>query len=140
MHLRFSILVLYLCPAMKHDIENRDDIILLVNTFYSNVKQDKTIGYIFEEVAHVNWDEHLPKMYSFWSSLLLGEHSYTGNPMSVHLELSKLTTMSETEFSSWLMLFIKTIDSLFQGKKADEAKERGANIARLMLHKIQAQV
>jgi hemoglobin len=70
---------------MKHDIENRDDIILLVNTFYSNVKQDKTIGYIFDEVAHVNWDEHLPKMYSFWASLLLGRtflyrQSHVGTP------------------------------------------------------------
>lgn len=122
---------------MKHDIENREDIILLVNTFYTKVKNDKTIGYIFEEVANVNWDTHLPKMYSFWSSLLLGEHSYAGNPMAIHMELSKLTTMTEKEFAAWLFLFTQTVDSLFAGNKATEAKERGANIARLMLYKIE---
>lgn len=122
---------------MKHDIENRDDIILLVNTFYNSVKKDKTIGYIFEEVANVNWDTHLPKMYSFWSSLLLGEHSYAGNPMTIHMELSKLTAMTEKEFTAWLTLFTQTVDHLFTGNKATEAKERGANIARLMQYKIE---
>lgn len=122
---------------MKLDIENRDDIILLVNTFYNNVKKDKTIGYIFEEVANVNWDMHLPKMYSFWSSILLGEHSYTGNPMTIHMELSKLTAMTEKEFTAWLTLFTQTVDQLFAGNKANEAKERAANIARLMQYKIE---
>lgn len=122
---------------MKHDIQTREDIILLVNTFYNNVKKDATIGYIFEEVAKVNWDTHLPKMYSFWASLLLGEHSYSGNPMTIHMELSKLTSMTEKEFAAWLSLFTQTVDSLFEGNKANEAKERGANIARLMQYKIE---
>lgn len=122
---------------MKHDIESRNDIIELVNTFYHRVRADETIGYIFEEVAKVDWDEHLPKMYSFWSSLLLGEHSYYGNPMAKHIGLSKITAMTETEFSAWLRHFTATVDDLFEGAKATEAKIRGGNIARLMQHNIQ---
>lgn len=122
---------------MKNDITNRPDIELLVNTFYDKVKTNKIIGHIFNDVAKVDWEHHLPKMYSFWASLLLGEHSFSGNPMQKLIALSKLTTMSEVEFSEWLSLFIQTTDELFEGEKAEEAKTRAANIARLMLHKIQ---
>lgn len=123
---------------MKSDITTRKDIELLVNTFYTKVRVNKTIGFIFEDIAKVDWDAHLPKMYSFWASLLLDEHSFKGNPMQKHIELSKLTSMTEVEFSEWLSLFTQTVDDLFVGKKAEEAKQRAANIARLMLHKIQS--
>jgi hemoglobin len=122
---------------MKKDIETREDVEMLVNTFYSKVRGNAVIGYIFNDVAKVDWEHHLPKMYSFWAGLLLGERGFTGNPMQRHIELSKQTTMSEVEFAEWLLLFNQTTDELFEGEKADEAKIRGANIARLMLHKIQ---
>lgn len=110
---------------------------MLVNTFYDKVKANPIIGHIFNDIAKVDWEHHLPKMYSFWASLLLGEHSFSGNPMQKHIELSKLTKMTNVEFSEWLLLFTQTTDELFKGEKAEEAKTRAANIARLMLHKIQ---
>lgn len=122
---------------MKNDITNRNDIELLVNTFYDKVKANPIIGHIFNDIAKVDWEHHLPKMYSFWASLLLGEHSFSGNPMQKHIELSKQTKMTNVEFSEWLLLFTQTTDELFKGEKAEEAKTRAANIARLMLHKIQ---
>lgn len=122
---------------MKQDIESRDDIVLLVNTFYNLVKENNKLGYIFNDVAKIDWDSHLPKMYSFWASLLLAEHSFSGNPMEKHIALSKITSMTEVEFSEWLLLFTNTVDILFEGEKATEAKVRAGNIARLMLHKIQ---
>lgn len=122
---------------MKKDILSRNDVELLVNSFYDKVKENKIIGPIFNDVAKINWEEHLPKMYSFWASILLGEHSFNGNPMKVHVNLGKMTTMSEIEFNEWLILFNETINELFEGENANEAKIRAANIARLMLHKIQ---
>lgn len=82
-------------------------------------------------------ESHLPKMYSFWASILLGEHSFSGNPMQKHIALSKQTAMTDKEFSEWLHLFVETVDELFLGEKANEAKLRAGNIARLMLHNIQ---
>ncbi|MDT8415142.1 MAG: group III truncated hemoglobin [Flavobacteriaceae bacterium] len=122
---------------MKSDITNRKDIELLVNTFYGKVRNNAVLGYIFDDVAKVNWETHLPKMYSFWASILLGEHSFSGNPMQKHIALSKLTEMTDKEFSEWLRLFTETLDELFLGEKANEAKSRADNIARLMLHNIQ---
>ncbi len=122
----------------KQDIRERADIELLVNSFYEKVRQSQVIGFIFDEVAQIDWDKHLPRMYSFWASLLLDEHSYQGNPMIKHLELSKQTAMTDEQFSEWLLLFRQTLDELFEGPIAEDAKIRAANIARLMLFKIQS--
>lgn len=124
---------------MKNDIQNRADIELLVNTFYEKVRANRVLGPIFDNVAQVDWDSHLPKMYAFWASLLLNEHSFKGNPMLKHIELSKRTPMTNVEFSEWLLLFTETVNELFEGEKAEDAKIRAANIARLMLHKIETQ-
>lgn len=122
----------------KNDITNRADVELLVNTFYNKVQKDKTLGYIFNDVAKVNWETHLPKMYNFWSSLLLGDYSYAGNPMLTHISLSKKTPITDTEFNAWKMLFNQTVDELFEGTKATEAKTKAANVAKIMLAKIQS--
>lgn len=122
---------------MKQDIQHRADIELLVDTFYDKVQKSAIIGFIFNDIAKVNWETHLPKMYSFWASLLLGEYSFKGNPMQQHIALSKLAPLTSTEFDEWLRLFTETVDSLFVGEKADEAKLRAENIAKLLLHKIE---
>lgn len=118
------------------DIETRKDIELLVNSFYDKVKVDPTIGHIFNEVVNVDWDEHLPKMYTFWETIIFGTASFKGNPMRTHKELSWKTNMGEKQFDSWLALWEQTIDENFKGIKADETKQRGRNIAGLMLFKI----
>ena len=123
---------------MKKDIENRVDVELLVNTFYDGIKVHSLLGPIFNVSANVNWETHLPKMYSFWSSLLLGEQSFNGNPMATHISLSKNIPLTTLEFTEWIQLFNTTVDGLFEGEKANEAKTRAANIARLMLFKIEA--
>lgn len=121
---------------MKSDIQDRSDIILLVNRFYDRVRENPVIGPIFTEVAHLDFDKHLPVMYSFWASQLLGEQSYSGNPMTPHLKLAALTPMGEIQFNEWLRLFNQTVDELFEGERAEGAKTRAGNIARLMNYKI----
>ena len=119
------------------DIETRSDIERLIDTFYEKVRKDETIGYIFNDIAKVNWEAHLPVMYSFWSSMLLGDQSFGGNVMQKHIELSSRAPFTQKEFSAWLNLFNSTVDELFSGDKADEAKSRAGNIAGLMEIKIQ---
>jgi len=65
---------------MKRDIEQRSDIELLVNSFYDKVKQDIIIGYIFNDVAKVHWEHHLPVMYNFWEGVIFNKNLYDGNP------------------------------------------------------------
>lgn len=124
---------------MKQDIQNREDVIRLVNRFYAQVQGNAILGFIFDDIAKVNWDEHLPKLYAFWASALFNEQSFTGSPMTKHIALSRQTAMTEVQFNEWLAVFNNTVDELFVGAKANEAKFRAAKIARNMLRNIQAQ-
>jgi len=47
------------------ELNNEEDIVVLVNAFYTKVQKDETIGHIFSDVAHVDWEKHLPRMYHF---------------------------------------------------------------------------
>ncbi len=123
---------------MKHDIIDREDVVLLVNSFYYKVQESPILGFIFDDIAKLNWDEHLPRMHSFWASALFNEQSFNGNPMRKHIALSKITPMTEVQFNEWLTLFYQTVDEHFIGRKADEAKARASNIARNFRRNIEA--
>ncbi|MBK7231792.1 MAG: group III truncated hemoglobin [Saprospiraceae bacterium] len=123
---------------IQTDISTKEDIQTLVDTFYDKAKTHPLLGPIFNKIIGDHWDQHLPKMYSFWASILLGEQSYQGNPMIKHIELSKKVQLTEKEFDAWLLLFSTTVDELFIGEKANEAKLRANGIAGLMLNKIQS--
>ncbi|MTI32190.1 group III truncated hemoglobin [Xanthovirga aplysinae] len=117
----------------RKDIETEEDIKKLVDSFYDKVKRDEILAPIFNETAQVNWEKHLPKMYTFWSSLLLGSATYRGNAFAKHAPLP----IKEQHFTRWLQLFHKTIDDLFSGPKAAEAKHRSRMIGGVFLHKIE---
>ncbi|WP_312553920.1 hypothetical protein [Empedobacter brevis] len=57
--------------------------------------------------------------------------------MIKHILLSKQTELNKTHFDTWLAIWYTTIDKNFSGLKAEEAKQKATNIARIMLHKIQ---
>jgi hemoglobin len=105
------------------------DVRKLVDTFYEKVRADDLIGYIFNDVVKVNWEEHLPKMYAFWDFMLLGAHTFQGNPIEKHYEVHRMEPLKAQHFDRWVLLFQGTIDELFEGPKADEAKFRGFSIA-----------
>lgn len=111
------------------DIETRDHIILFVNSFYDKVKADPLLAPAF---SHVDWPNHLPIMYDFWSSMLLGDRTYLGNPLQKHLPL-KINTQ---HFDRWLQLFKATIDEHFNGDKAEETKMRAGSIAAIFQYKM----
>lgn len=120
---------------MKKDLKNRKDIEKLVDAFYEKVKTDTVIGHFFNDVAQVNWNHHLPKMYDFWENILFYHGNYSGNPMTVHKELHQKSTMSQHHFQHWILLFKTTVDEQFSGTKADEIKERAFNIANALMAK-----
>ena len=72
--------------AMK-EIKGRAEVIELVDAFYDKVNKDELLAPLFNQVAAVDWEEHLPKMYNFWESLLFGTMSYKGKPFDHHLPL-----------------------------------------------------
>jgi len=117
---------------MKQDIETEADIKLLVDTFYDNVNQDALLSPVFNDFAQVNWQTHLPIMYKFWSTVLFGSMAYKGQPFPKHLPLP----VDRQHFSRWIALFTQTVDDLFEGAKAAEAKQKATSIAQIFQMKL----
>ena len=111
----------------QHDIANLDDVKNLVNTFYGKVRADETLSAIFNNRIGDRWPEHLEKMYRFWQTLLLDEHTYFGAPFPPHANMP----VEHRHFEQWLALFQQTVDELFAGEKAEEAKWRGRKMAQM---------
>ncbi|MCB0507411.1 MAG: group III truncated hemoglobin [Chitinophagales bacterium] len=114
------------------DIQTIEDIQLMVNTFYTAVRKDDLLGDIFNNVIQNRWPEHLEKMYRFWQTVLLEEHTYNGSPFVPHAKLP----VDKEHFERWLDLFFNTVDTLFEGPKADRAKWQGDRMASMFLYKI----
>ncbi|HOZ76723.1 MAG TPA: group III truncated hemoglobin [Ferruginibacter sp.] len=121
---------------MKKDIENRKDIELLITTFYEKVRSDETIGYIFNDIAKVDWEKHLPIMFDFWENVLFYTGAYNGNPMIVHQHLHRVVPLTKTHFKQWEKLFTGTVDELFDGNNAILANQRALSISTVMQMKI----
>lgn len=119
----------------KRDIESRDDIVLMVNTFYQRVRQDSFLGPVFEERIKDNWDHHLSTMHDFWFTLLFGREAYRGNPFAKHIGLP----VSGTHFQHWLLLFNNTLNDLFEGERKELASKKAHNIAQVFLAKLSGQ-
>jgi hemoglobin len=116
------------------DIANRADIERMVDGFYARVQEDAILGPIFNDVAATDWATHLPKMYAFWDGVLFATPGFRGNPLAVHLALGQKVELGKREFDRWLKLFHQTIDELFAGPVATEAKARAMRIAGVMQH------
>lgn len=123
---------------MKKDIADKEDIVLLVNSFYEKVKNDESISFFFSKVVPVNWENHLPVMYTFWENIFFHSGGYTGNPMQVHTELHTKHVLQKEHFEKWIALFNAAVDELFEGEKASQAKQRAYAIATVMQIKISA--
>lgn len=121
---------------MKKDIEHRKDIELLITTFYEKVKRDETIGYIFNDIAKVNWQQHLPVMFDFWENVLFYTGAYDGNPMIIHQHLNRVVPLTNAHFKQWEKLFTETVDELFDGTNAVLATQRALSISTVMQMKI----
>jgi hemoglobin len=121
---------------MKKDITGREDIELLINSFYDKVRRDEIIGYIFNDVAKVNWQHHTPIICDFWENILFQTTSFTGNPMVTHIKLHALSPLTALHFDRWVKLFTETVDEYFNGSKAELAKQRALSIATMMQIKI----
>jgi hemoglobin len=121
---------------MNPDITTRTDIVNLINNFYTKVKADNVIGFIFNDVMKVNWEHHTPIIVDFWETILLDHPVYNKNAMAVHYDINKKVPLQKEHFDQWIHLFTSTVDELFEGKIAELAKTRAKSIGSIMLLKM----
>jgi len=113
----------------KGDIVAFEDIKLMVDSFYAKVREDDMLSFIFNNRIRDRWPEHLEKMYRFWQTVLLDDHTYFGAPFPPHASLD----INYRHYERWVELFSETIDQLFIGERAQEAKWRGQKMAQVFL-------
>ncbi|MGA9278266.1 group III truncated hemoglobin [Ilumatobacter sp.] len=114
--------------ANRGELATRDDIELLVRSFYRYAAMDELLGPVFS-AAQVKWPDHIDKLTDFWSWQLLGQRGYEGNPLRAHEPVHARTPFSDAHYERWLDLFISTLDEYFVGETAELAKVRATKMA-----------
>jgi hemoglobin len=101
----------------------------LVENFYNRVQTDDLLGPIFNDVAKVDWEHHIPLLCSFWNSIMLKTNEYHGNAFAKHVEISKLASISEAHFQRWLQIFQEEANTVLPYNVAQEILTRANLIA-----------
>lgn len=68
----------------KTDILSPADVTKLIKTFYDKLLASPIKHYFI----HLNLEEHLPRVESFWNATLFPEQAYTQNLMERHAQLN----------------------------------------------------
>lgn len=117
-------------PA-RRDIDGPAAVSEMVRRFYREVAQDDVLGPMFNDVARVDWAEHIPKLTAFWSRALFAEPGYDGNPFRAHQLIHDRRPFTDEHFDRWLDLFFETVDSGWAGPNAERAKAFAGKVARV---------
>jgi hemoglobin len=108
---------------MKRDLQTSDDVRTVVHAFYRDMEADTVLGRYF---AGLDWAAHLPKMVSFWSSIVFATGEYHGRPFDAH---ARMPGLRREHFAHWVARFQRTVDAHFEGENAERMKARAEQIA-----------
>jgi hemoglobin len=111
---------------MKYETIEEEALTVLINIFYAKVREDDLIGPVFNR-AIADWPEHLAKLQSFWSSVMLTSGRYKGRPLPAHVRHAE--SISAASFERWLGLWRETTDELFEPGPAAALQEKAERIA-----------
>ena len=121
---------------MKKDIADRNDLLILLTLFYNKLLADKSISYLFTDIAKIDLPHHMDTLVNFWDSVLFQNDVYRKNAMQPHLILHQKSPLHKHHFDTWLGYFNQSVDELFEGEKAFLAKERALSIATVLQIKV----
>lgn len=112
----------------KSDILSTTDVTKLIKTFYDKL----LLSSIKHHFIHLNLEEHLPRVDSFWSAVIFPEYSYSQNLIEKHFHLP----FQKGDFEVWLTLFLESVDELFSGPNAETTKNRASGVSYIMQKKL----
>lgn len=113
------------------DLDSPRQVAEMVRRFYQDVAQDDLLGPMFNDVARVDWSEHLPKLTAFWCRALLGIEGYVGNPYRAHSLVNDQAPFTREHFERWLELFHDAVELGWTGPNAQRALALAHNVARV---------
>ena len=105
------------------DVETDDDVRAVVHAFYRGIEADPVLGPYF---AGVDWEAHLPRMVSFWSSVVFQTGAYRGRPFAPH---ARLAGLERRHFARWTRRFRRTVEARYAGERATLMVARAEQVA-----------
>ena len=119
------------------DILTRQDIELLVDSFYDQAIVHPEIAHYFTGVVAQHFKSHKVRICDFWDDIIFHGIKYGGNPMLVHLKMHATKSLTPLAFKIWLSLWEKTVNNYFTGSNAETAISKAKQISMLMQLKIE---
>ncbi len=118
----------------KKDIENREDLSLLVRTFYAKIRANEEMGHYFNETI-TDWEAHLEKLTDFWENNLFAVRKYFGDPLKAHVEVDEKFhhTVTPDVFGLWLNLWFEALEELFEGENMEILKRRARKMGTFLM-------
>lgn len=108
------------------DLPAEADLPPLMERFYGRVRADAVLGPVFAASVD-DWPEHLNRIASFWSSVMLSSGRYKGQPVRVHLAIAHRITPAM--FERWLAIWRECTDAMLPREAAEAMQSRAARIA-----------
>lgn len=116
----------------KPDLDSPAHIAQFLELFYGKLLADPILAPIFLDVAGIDLRVHLGHIQHYWEKLLLGGKDYQRHTMNIHRALHAKQALTAADFDRWLAFFTASVDELFVGPKAEQAKRVAAHIAENM--------
>lgn len=111
------------------DLATRADVHALLARFYGRVLADDVLAAPFTDVREKGLDAHLPVMCDFWETVLFRAGLYQGSALDVHRHVHRDHALSQRHFVRWLTLWLDTVDAMYRGPVAEQAKVQARRIA-----------
>ena len=91
--------------------------------FYAQLEHEPLLAPYFEALDMM---AHMPRIVSFWETLLFHTGSYSGNAFLPHLTMPGLTS---AHFERWVITLEASLDARFAGPSAERMKSLAHRIA-----------
>jgi hemoglobin len=104
------------------DLRARDIHDTLV-AFYAQLESEPLLAPYFETL---DMTAHMPRIVSFWETLLFHTGSYSGNAFLPHLTMPGLTS---AHFAKWVATLEAILDARFEGPTTERMKSLAHRIA-----------
>jgi truncated hemoglobin YjbI len=116
----------------KTDIVTFEDVQFVVNKQYEQLIADSQTGRHFKEL---NFEEHLPRIYNFWSFILGIEpevHSYRGSAFEPHTHMN----LNHEDFNDWQKYLKIAVQERFEGPTADLMLQKAEQLGMMFEYKL----
>lgn len=100
-----------------------DDIHDTLVAFYTQLESEPLLAPYFETL---DMTEHMPRIVSFWQTLLFHAGNYSGNAFLPHLTMPGLTS---AHFERWVTTLEAILDARFEGPMAERMKSLAHRVA-----------